>query len=27
VDKIERKIKPLGPLQEIEGLITKIPGF
>lgn len=27
VDKIERKIKPLGPLQEIEGLLTKIPGF
>ena len=27
VDKIERKIKPLGPLQEIEGLLTKIPGL
>jgi len=27
VDKIERKIKPLGPLQEVDGLITKIPGI
>ena len=27
VDKIERKIKPLGPIQEIDNLIGKIPGF
>ncbi|MCI0747237.1 MAG: hypothetical protein L0Y58_17675 [Verrucomicrobia subdivision 3 bacterium] len=27
VDRIERKNKPLGPLQEIDGLISKIPGF
>jgi hypothetical protein len=27
VDKIERKIRPLGPVQEIDNLITKIPGF
>jgi hypothetical protein len=27
VDKIERKIKPLGPIQEIDNLIGKIPGL
>lgn len=27
VDKIERKIKPLGPIQEVDGLIGKIPGL
>jgi hypothetical protein len=27
VDKIERKIKPLGPLQEVDGLVSKIPGI
>jgi hypothetical protein len=27
VDKIERKIKPLGPVQEIDNLLTKIPGL
>ena len=27
IDKIERKIKPLGPVQEIDNLIGKIPGI
>jgi hypothetical protein len=27
VDKVERKIKPLGPLQEVDGLVSKIPGI
>jgi hypothetical protein len=27
IDKIERKIKPLGPVQEIDKLIGRIPGF
>jgi hypothetical protein len=27
VDKIERKIKPLGPVQEIDNLLSKIPGL
>ena len=26
VDRIEKKTKPLGPLQDLEGLITKVPG-
>jgi hypothetical protein len=25
VDKIERKTRPLGPLQEVDGLVNKIP--
>jgi hypothetical protein len=27
IDKIERKIKPLGPVQEIDNLFDKIPGL
>ena len=27
IDKIERKIRPLGPVQEVDGLIRNIPGI
>ena len=27
IDKVERKIKPLGPVQEIDNLVGKIPGI
>lgn len=27
VDKVERKIKPHGPFQEVDGLVSRIPGL
>jgi hypothetical protein len=27
LDRYERKVKPLGPLQELDGLVTKLPGM
>jgi hypothetical protein len=27
VDRYERKVKPLGPLQELDGMVTKVPGM
>jgi hypothetical protein len=27
VDRFEKKTKPLGPLQELDGLVGKIPGM
>ena len=26
IDKFEKKVKPLGPLQELDGLISRVPG-
>ena len=27
LDRYERKVKPLGPLQELDGMVTKLPGM
>ena len=27
IERYEKKLKPLGPLQDLEGLVTKVPGM